>query len=168
MPDGLQDLGNWLNGVPAHFWARDLLRGVRWLNPTLQSIHIVGIAVVIGSAGMLDLRLLGWAVPSQAPAEMARRLMPWLWSALVVQLATGGMLLLNRPLRYFENGSFLLKMVLLALALVLTMVLARGLFRRDDFWSDGQGRLLAGRLIAGLSLLAWLAVTVAGRWIAYV
>jgi hypothetical protein len=155
----LNDAAAWLNATPAHDWARDLLRGERWLSPTIQSIHIVGVAVVVGSAGMLNLRLLGWAVPSQTPAEMARRLMPWMGWALAVQLATGGLLILNRPARYFENGAFLAKLAMLVVAVALTALLAgrtHGAPRGPD------------RLLAAIALIAWVGVILAGRWIAYV
>ena len=96
---------------------------------------------------------------------MARRLTPWMWSALAVQLATGGMLIPNRPVRYFENGAFQAKMALLLAAVGLTAVLARGLARGEDFWS---ARPWPRRLIAGAALMLWLGVILAGRWIAYV
>ena len=66
-----------------------LLGNVPGLSPIAQSLHILGIAIVMGSIVMVDLKLLGVAVPSQNVSEMIRRLMPWTWWALLLNAVTG-------------------------------------------------------------------------------
>ena len=136
------------------------LRTVPGLPPIVQSIHILSIACVMASIVMIDLRVLGWAVPSQTPSEMMRRLLPWLWSALIVLLLSGAMFVIARPRRYFVNPIFGAKFALLAVALVSTLLLRRML--RKNAAPNG-----AAKAVAGLSLIAWLGVMMAGRWIAY-
>ena len=167
MLDTLYALGTWLNTTDAHFWARGLLRSASWVSPTVQSIHIVSMAVVIGTIGFIDLRMLGVAARSQSPAEMARRLMPWFWMALVLLFLTGAMLILNLPARYFDNIAFFAKVLLLVLGVALTLVLVRGLARGEDHWTTTPAKVRAARLIAGVSAAAWVGVVLAGRWIAY-
>ena len=168
MLDFLYELGRWLNGTDLHFWSRQTLRTTPWISPTIQSIHIVSVAIVIGAIGFIDLRLLGWAAPSQSPSEMARRLLPWMWVALTLQFLTGTMLILNRPIRYFDNVSFLAKMAMLLTGVVLALVLNHGLKQGDDYWTATPARTVAMKAIAGVSLLLWVLVILAGRWIAYV
>ena len=60
-----------------------------WVIPTIQSIHIVAIGVVLTSVFMMDLRILGWAGRDQSLLETTARFGPWLWEALCVLLATG-------------------------------------------------------------------------------
>lgn len=165
--DQIYQAGRWLNGTDLHTSIRHLLQTVGWVSPTIQSIHIVCITLVIGTSALLDLRILGWAAPSQVPAEMARRLLPWTWSALAVQFFTGGMLVLNRPIRYADNPSFLFKMLFLIIGIVLTLVLASGLRRDPDHWTSAPARVLTGKVLAGGSVLAWVLIVLAGRWIAY-
>jgi uncharacterized membrane protein len=160
--DALSEAGRWLNGTEAHLWARHLLRGQNWISPAVQSVHILSVAAVIGSIGLIDLRVMGLAARSQPIPEMARRLLPWMWTALVLLLATGGLLILNRPARYFDNPAFVAKMAMLALALILTLMLRPGLLRNGG--RAGPMRALA----AALSLLLWFGIIFAGRWIAYV
>ncbi len=168
MLETLTDIGAWLNSTDLHFWARDTLRGNNWVSPLIQSIHIVSVAAVIGAIGVIDLRILGLAARSQAPSEMASRLLPWLWTALVLLALTGFMLILNRPPRYLDNAAFLAKMLMLATAVILTLLLSRGLRRGDDYWFATPARLAAGRTLAGASVALWVGVILAGRWIAYV
>ncbi|MEM1248944.1 MAG: DUF6644 family protein [Acidobacteriota bacterium] len=140
-----------------------LLSNVPGLPPITQSIHILGVAAVMASSVLIDLRLLGLAVPSQEPSAMIRRLQPWTWVALAVNLVTGLPFLLARPYRYFLNPIFGAKVVGLLIAVAASWMLHR--------WarSDRSERIPLGvRVLAVMSLLAWVLVVFAGRWIAYV
>ena len=145
-----------------------LLGNVPGLPPIAQSLHILGIAVVMGSIVMVDLRLLGLAVPSQSVGEMIRRLQPWTWCALALNAVTGLLFVVARPNRYFFNPVFGWKFMMLVPAVVLAFIVYR-LGRRDaGFWEHSPARRVSGKLIAAVSLLLWIGVVLAGRWIAYV
>jgi len=144
----------------AHDVAVDWLRNVPGLPPIMQTAHLLSIAVVLGSTVLLSLRTLGLAVPSQLPQEMARRFSPWTWGALPILLISGAIFVLARPQRYFTNPVFGIKVALFLPALVLA-----GLLYRELKQSDAIGP--RARVLAGLNLLAWTAIVLAGRWIAY-
>lgn len=144
-----------------------LLGNVPGLPPIVQSFHIFGIAVVMGSIVMINLRFLGVAVPSQNISEMVRRLMPWTWWALLLNAATGSVFVVARPLRYFYNPIFGWKFTFLLPAIALAIVVHRLSLSEQGFWERSRGRQVAGRLIAGVSLVLWISVVLAGRWIAY-
>ncbi len=162
MFDILVPIGDGLARTGLHLWVRDLMRGAPWINPGLQTLHIISIAMVAGSAGMISLRVLGLAALRQPPAEMVRRLMPWLWIALAILLLTGAMLVMNRPPRYFETPLFSAKMLLLLAALGVTWAL------RGNLLAGTAGDVRTARTLAMVSLALWLAIIFAGRWIAYV
>jgi hypothetical protein len=157
----LLGLSKWLGAT----WLSSQLQTAGWIIPTLQTIHILGVAVLFSSAILLDLRLLGALLRDAAPGEVAQRFLPVLQPALLVLLTTGSLLIVGEPRRTLLNPTFYLKMALLLAAIALTVGLRRAIARA--FWSDGQGRRLAGRLAAALSVLAWCGVVIAGRWIAY-
>jgi uncharacterized membrane protein SirB2 len=136
------------------------LRNVPGLPPIVQAVHILSIACVMASIVMIDLRVLGWAAPSQSPAEMMRRLMPWLWTALCVLFLSGAMFVIARPRRYFVNPIFGFKFAFLVTAILLAVVLQR-------MQRKSSTPTVAMKLVGALSLLAWLGVVLAGRWIAY-
>jgi hypothetical protein len=143
---------------PLHTFAVDLLSNVPGLPPILQTVHLMSIAAIMGSVVLIDLRVLGLALPSQDIREVVRRLMPWVWSVLPLLAVSGLVFILAVPGRYFANPIFQLKFAMLVPALTLA-----ALFHRTNLH---EGRL--AKPLAAISLCLWLAITMAGRWIAYV
>ena len=137
-----------------------LLSNVPGLPPIVQTVHLLGIAVIMSSVVLLDLRILGLALPSQDVQELTRRVMPWVWWTLPVMLLSGSMFVIARPRRYFTNPIFGLKFALLLPAMALAAVLHFVSVRKPAHWRT--------KLLAALSLLLWIGVVLAGRWIAYV
>ena len=150
---------------PLREWAFQLLSNVPGMPPLTQAVHILGIAAVMASSVMIDLRLLGLAVPSQKASEMIRRLMPWTWWALLVNFATGLPFVLARPYRYFLNPVFGWKLAFLVPALVLALFIHRR-NRIGGYWDERDGESWV-KVLAAVSLLLWIGVVLAGRWIAY-
>jgi uncharacterized membrane protein SirB2 len=135
-----------------------------WIIPTTQSIHILSIAIVMTSMAMLDLRLVGIAGRRQSIPAMAGRFLPWVWTALVVLLCTGTILIIGEPGRELQSQVFWIKMALLAVVIVLTAIFQAVLRRDRGFWETNRP---AAVLLGSVSLLIWIAIVAAGRWIAY-
>ena len=114
-----------LEDSPVRELAVYLLGNVPGLPPIVQSLHIMGIAAVMASIVMVNLKFLGLAVPSQNVSEMIGRLMPWTWWALLLNAVPGGIFVVARPARYFLNPVFGIKFSLLFPALVLAFVVHR-------------------------------------------
>ncbi len=167
MPQVLSDVARALMQSPLHTFALYLLSNVPGFPPIIQTVHILGVTAVMGSIVMIDLKVLGLALPGQGTRELVRRLMPWLWYGLPVQAISGLTLVLARPLRYAVNPVFGLKFTMLAPAIVLAAVFHLATIRDPYFWERSLGRRASARVIAALSLLLWIGVVFAGRWIAY-
>ena len=144
-----------------------ILGNVPGLPPIVQSFHIMGIAAVMASIVMVNLKFLGLAVPSQNLSEMIDRLMPWTWWALLLNAVTGSVFVLARPVRYFLNPVFGIKFSLLCPALVLVLVVHLLQIRETGYWEQSPTRRVSGKGIAVLSLILWIGIIMAGRWIAY-
>ena len=136
-----------------------------WFVPTVQTVHILSIGVVMTSVGMLAGKLVGITGRHQTLAALVSSIMPWVWWALAVLLATGLLLTVTEPSRELLNAAFRAKMLMvLAMAGILRLVQVR--LRQDpDFWA--RRRTAAGGLGAASLLLA-VTMIVAGRWIAYI
>ena len=145
-----------------------LLRNVPGFPPIIQTVHILGISIIMGTVVILNLRILGLAVPSQNITEMTRRLMPWFWSALVFNIISGSVFVFARPFRYFDNPIFGWKFLFLIPALLLTAFFHSMSKRQDNYWQMNVKRRISARVIALCSLILWILVPLAGRWIAYV
>jgi len=141
------------------------IQDIFWVIPTVQIVHIVSIAVVMTSMAMLDLRLVGVAGRRQSLTDMAHRFLPWVWTAVVVLLCSGSILIIGEPARDLLNKMFWLKMSLLAAALVLTWTFQHMLHRNSLFWDRNRA---AAIVLGVVSLAMWVGIIGAGRWIAYV
>jgi len=138
-----------------------------WIIPTVQTVHILAIAAVAGSALMIDLRLIGVLAADQSPRDVSARFLPFVWWPLLVLLATGAIMIIGEPARSLKNPAFQLKMTLLVAVLVVTLLIQR-LLRRDPAFGDrGRGQRRTAVAIAVLSMLLWCSIIFAGRWIAY-
>lgn len=141
---------------------------IKWLStvpglpPILQTIHLLGLTMLMASAVMMNLRLLNLASRGQQVQEMLQRLFPWVLWALPVMLLSGLPFLLARPQRYLNNPVFAYKAGFLALALIATAALWLA-FRRGTI----QQQTWLVKVLALVSLSAWLMTAMSGRWIAY-
>jgi hypothetical protein len=162
MTAALRDLARTVNGSSVHDAALYLLGNIPGFPPMVQTVHILGIACVMGSIVLIDLKVLGLALPSQNVPELVRRLMPWTWWALLFVLLSGATLFVARPGRYLVNPLFGIKVAMLIPAVILAAVFQRLVNRNGDAAS-----VAAMRTIAFVSLLLWIGVVMAGRWIAY-
>ena len=158
----IETFGNWLYETPISTSIRD----ITWIIPTVQSIHILAIAIVVGSALVSDLRLAGVLATDETPATVVRRYLPWMWGALVVLLLTGIVMLVAEPGRTLTNTVFWIKMALVLSAFALTMAFRKPLLD-PQFRIDHAHWRAAVKPAAWASLAIWIAVVFCGRWISY-
>src|ERR1700733_237085 len=107
-----------------------------WVIPTIQSIHIIGITVVLGSVFMIYLRILGWAGMDQTLRQTTSRFAPWLTGGLWLMLATGILMVIGEPGRELVTFSFWLKMFLVALITVIATGFQVSLRRHEQEWEE--------------------------------
>jgi hypothetical protein len=110
----------------------------------LEAIHVMGLALSVGAIVLVDLSLLGWR---ERPIANLER---WTWAGFAVMLITGAALFLSNVSRYVHNWGFLLKIGLLAIALLAHFTIHRR----------------ATRGAAILSLALWSSVVASSKFIA--
>lgn len=142
------------------------IREITWIIPTVQSIHIVAIAVVVGAAIVMDLRLAGVLATDETPQTVVRRHLPWMWSALGVLLTTGFILGLGEPYRVLTNAVFWTKMALVLTGFVLTLLFRYPVLHPEYSIEHSRAAKLV-KPLAWASLAIWVVVVFCGRWIAY-
>ena len=143
------------------------IQAAGWVVPTVQTVHILAIAVVASSALMIDLRLIGVFWANRPMKNVTARFLPLVWWPLLVLLGTGIIMIIAEPARSLKNPAFQLKMGLLIAALIVTW-LFQFFQRRDAAFGEPGTRPRAGAAaIAIVSMLLWSSIIFAGRWIAY-
>jgi hypothetical protein len=138
-----------------------------WVIPTIQSVHILGIAVIIGSVFMIDLRVLGWAGMDQTLRQTTSRFGPWLTGALCVLLATGALMVIGEPVRELVTFSFWFKMTLVVVGTLIAAIFQITLRNHEQLWEETLVHRRFIKFLAVLTLLIWLCIIVLGRLIAY-
>jgi hypothetical protein len=169
----MEAIADWLAATAASEWIQKTL----WLIPTMQTIHILGVAMVFSSVVMIELRILG-ITRSQTIEATAHRYVPWIYGGVTVLLVTGSILIVGEPARSLPSYEFQMKMMYLAIALAFTIAFARSVRQHAAVWhAAGAGAAGAGIQAAGsrtlvnalalVAFIAWAMVVVYGRWIAY-
>ena len=138
-----------------------------WAIPAIQSVHIVGIALVMGSVLMIDLRILGWAGTDQTLRQTSGRFGPWLTASLWLLLVTGVLMVIGEPVRELVTFSFWLKMTLVAVGTIVAAIFRVTLRRHERQWEDTLVQRSSIRGLAIFTFFVWAFIIVLGRLIAY-
>jgi uncharacterized membrane protein len=137
----------------------------RWGWPTIESVHFIGLSLLIGTIGLFDLRLLGMA--KRVPIAALHRLIPWGIFGYAINVITGSMFLLTEPDQYVYNPAFHLKMLFMGVAGVNVLTFYFFVFRKVQALEPGLEAPRSARLIAGVSLFCWITVIVCGRLLTF-
>ena len=138
-----------------------------WLFPIVETIHVLALTVVVGSVGMMDLRLLGAGSKDRAASEVISSSLPWAWSAFAVAFIAGSLMFSSKAASYYTNLPFRIKMVCLALAALNMLVFHFHTARDMAAWDRGTPPP-AARFAAACSLTLWIVIVATGRWIGFV
>ena len=139
--------------------------GVPWLSPALATLHFFGMALLVGCAGTIDLRMLG--VGKGLPLGPMQRLVPWGMAGFVLNLVTGIGLYAGNP-GQFQNAAFATKIAFVVLAAMNAMLFyVTGLASRVDQVTAGQNVPFGAKLVAGTSLFLWVGVIYWGRMLPF-
>ena len=123
------------------------MRDMTWLWPACESIHFIGLALLIGGAGYFDLRLLGFM--RRVPMAAAKAFMPWAIGGFAMNMATGTLffiILAGLNAMFFETT-------------LGTRVLLLG---------PNEDTPTSFKIVGAVSLFAWFAVLFFGRMLPYI
>jgi hypothetical protein len=159
----VRSLSIWLHGTSLSWAARG---GLPWLWPLCETLHFIGMAMLIGIVGLLDLRMLGFI--KGLPLRPLQRLLPWGVAGFAINLITGVVFFTGDPFQYIDNNVFWLKVAFIVLAGVNVLLFyATGLSRRVDEVGAGEDVPGAARAVAAASLLLWFGVMYWGRMLPF-
>jgi len=149
-------------------WVGAGVRESLWLFPAIETLHLLGMTALVGTAAVFDLRLLGWMLRRERVSELAGRLLPWTWAGFALQVVTGTLLFTSEAVKVYTNPAFRVKMLLIFLAGVHALIFHWGVYRDVSSWDD-SGVLPARAKVAGfVSVLLWTGIVAAGRFIGFV
>jgi hypothetical protein len=139
------------------------MRSSLWLFPVIESLHLIGLALIGGALLVVDLRLLGFGLRRQPVAILARDAERWLIGSLLVMLPTGFLLFMSTAVKCYYLPVFWVKMAALFLALVFTFSIRR----RVAMAVETGVNPVWPRVVGGASISLWSTVAIAGRFVGF-
>jgi hypothetical protein len=153
----IHNLATWLNGTAVSAFMQGL---DPYSNGALETLHLFGMALLLGTVGVFDLRVLGFA--RSVPATALHKLIPWGVLGFAINLVTGSLFVIGQPHAYLFDPAFRLKVVLIIIAGINVLLFYGTAFAELKANPAGASLPLKSRIITAISLTAWGAVLICG------
>jgi hypothetical protein len=137
----------------------------RWVWPILEDLHFLGLALLVATTGILNLRLLGFW--KQLPLRALHAFIPWAIAGLAINVVTGFFFFLGMPDFYIYNIDFHVKMFAVVMAGATLVLQCTPAFRGVERLGPGQDAPMLAKVVAGSSIVLWVAVVVTGRYLPF-
>jgi hypothetical protein len=136
-----------------------------WEWPVAESLHFLGLCMLIGTVGFFDLRLIG--LGKRIPFSALHRLIPWGIGGYCLNLLTGLCFLTAAANQYMYNPSFQLKILSMSVAGVNVLAFYLTMYTKVATLGPGEQAPLPARIMGAVSLAAWLCVITFGRLLTF-
>lgn len=162
---GIHAFQVWLVRVFASVTPVAAFMRTRWGWPFAESVHFIGLSLLLGPLAVWDLRLLG--VGRRIPIGAAHQFVPWVLGGFAVSAISGVAFLMAEPTEYIYNVAFHFKVLFMVLAGVNAMTFYMTVGRRTLPRGADESAPAAAKVMAVLSLLFWIGVIVSGRLLTF-
>ena len=133
-----------------------------WAWPLAESLHFIGLSLLLGSVGIVDVRLLGWA--KAIALQDLHSITRWGIVGFVLNVVTGFAFFVSAPDQYLYNPAFQLKVLCMMFAFANMLVFYAFVWRRASTMTTVP---LLAKISAAISLSAWIGVITFGRLITF-
>ena len=158
----LMPFAQWLRATPASEW----INSSTWIWPLCESLHFMGLSLLVGITGFFDLRLMGFF--KRVSIGAARDLMPFALIGFAINVVTGLVFLTGLPEQYARNPVWWYKVGFLMLAGLNALFYETRLSATVLALGPGSDTPTAVKLIGLVSLVSWFAVLYCGRMLAFI
>lgn len=146
----------------------DMVRATPQLYPLLESLHILGIALLVGSALAVDLRLTGLGARTLQVTTVTRHLLPLSRLGFGIAAASGLAMFAGIAVSIGQSAAAPWKLGLILLAGLNIAVFHGGVYRSIEQWDTCPAPPNRVRIAGAVSAFCWIGVIIAGRFLAYV
>jgi hypothetical protein len=134
------------------------MRGSRVVFPIFEIIHLLGLALFVGTLVLTDMGLLGLAMRRQPIHQLAAALAPWTWSGFAILLLTGPLMFTAQAAKWHDNPVFWFKMLLLILATIFQLLVRRTITSQSPSITPARAKL-----IGLVSLVLWISTALSAK-----
>jgi hypothetical protein len=152
----LRDFFQWMNDLAVY-------RSSIYLGPGVNLVHLVSMCTFMGALLMVDLRLLGAGLTNHKVKDVTRSAQPWLVGGLVGLVLTGVPAMMAAANDEYNSQVFWFKMYILVFAVIFTFTVRRSVTQAEE----GRVNPIFAKLVALVSIVAWMSVAAGGRLIMY-
>ncbi|MFD1935344.1 hypothetical protein ACFSKW_28100 [Nonomuraea mangrovi] len=165
MPEagGWVDVLMWLEQT----WPAEFVRVTPWVYSSLEIVHLLGLALLVGPATLFDMRLLGAGQDAVSVVAAARRLLPVARAGFAAAALSGAAMFAAGAREIAGTSAAPVKLTLLLVAGVNVALFHLGVYRRVGEWDGVRRAPVAARVAGAVSLVTWAGVVACGRLIAY-
>jgi len=157
----MAELAGWMEST----WISKTLFGISWLWPASESLHFIGLCMLIGGAGLLDLRLIG--LFRGLAIGHVKALMPWAIGGFLINAVTGTLFLIMQPHLYLTSAVWWAKVAFLGLAGANALFFETRLALPALGMHPDADTSTTMKVIGAVSLFSWFAVLYCGRMLPY-
>jgi hypothetical protein len=143
----------WIERSSAGEW----MRSSRVVFPVVESVHLIGLALFVGTLLLIDMGLLGLGMRRQPVSQVAAALAPFTWSGFALLMLTGPFMFSAQAAKWHDNPVFWIKMLLLMIAIVFQLSVRRKI-------NSGE----PAKMIGAISLILWVSTALFAKMMEYV
>ena len=158
----MDSLATWLETSSVAYFVNN----TNWIWAIFETLHFIGMALLIGCVGILDLRMLG--VGKRLPAGPLHRLVPYGIAGFLINMITGLLFFVAIPRQYMFNVAFIVKMSLIAIAGINVLVFYTTVYRAAERLGPGDDAPFKAKVAAVVSIAAWFGVMYFGRMLPFI
>ena len=157
----LDAFAHWLKGTaPSAFIVNS-----QWIWPTAETLHFIGLAFLVGTVSVLDLRMLGFFKGLRF--QGLHRLTRWGIAGFIINLVTGIVFFIGSPLQYLHNVVFQLKLLFMLLAGINALIFELMILPTMINLNAEDDAPATAKVTAFVSLMLWLGVMFFGRMLPF-
>jgi len=141
--------------------------GLPWVWPLCETLHFIGLSLLIGCIGVLDLRMLGFA--KHMSILSVHKFVPWGVFGFMINVVTGMLFYIGAPFQYLHNIAFQMKLLFLLIAGVnILYFYLGGVLHEVEALGPGANPPLQAKMVSLVSIISWFMVLYWGRMLPFV
>jgi len=152
----------WLESTALSHWVN---RETQWLWPTMETLHFIGLSLLVGVAGFFDFRLLG--ALRGVPISAVKKFMPWALVGFGINLVTGILFFISQPRVYAANSAWWPKLAFIMIGGLNAMFFETAMGERLLRLGPDEDTPISFKIIGAVSLISWFGVLYFGRMLAF-
>lgn len=134
--------------------------------PLFETFHFIGLALLIGGAGLIDLRLMGFL--KTVPVSAVMQVRKWAAIGLTVNVVTGVLFFVGAPEQYINNSAWYWKLLFLAVAMINVAIFETRQATRMLTLPAGERTPASFKVAGAVSMGSWLMVLYFGRMLPFI